>query len=79
MKQMKLLIGILGFVLVFTSFVSAHTGDDDYMHHGMMGDMYGMMSGGFGYGGMFFGWIIGLLFVVALVLLIIWLIKQIQK
>lgn len=41
-----------------------------------MGDM---MYGNFGYGGMFFGWLIGLLVIVALVLLIAWLIKQLQK
>ena len=38
--------------LFLISIVSAH-----------MSDVYGMMSGvgGFGYGGMFFGWLIGLL------------------
>ena len=46
---------------------------------GMMGSGYGMMSG-FGFGSM---WIFGFLFMtlilVALVLFILWLIKQIQK
>lgn len=41
--------------------------------------MYGMMSGSFGYGGMFFSWIFLVLVLVILVLLIVWLIKQIQK
>lgn len=40
---------------------------------------YGMMGGAYGYGGMIFGWLFGALVVVALVLLIIWLVKQIQK
>jgi predicted lipid-binding transport protein (Tim44 family) len=55
----------------------AHTGEDDYAHHsGMMG---GMMTGMYGYSGMFFGWTFSILVLVALVLLIVWLIKQIQK
>lgn len=43
---------------------------------------YGMMSmmyGSYGSGMMFFGWIFGALTLVALVLFIIWLVKQIQK
>ena len=79
MKRLNFLMAILGFVLVLTSFASAHTGDDDYAHHSMMGDMYGMMGGSYGYGGMFFGWLAGLLVIIVLVLLIVWLIKQIQK
>ncbi len=79
MKTKKLLLSLLGIFLVLISFVSAHTGEDEYAHHGMMGDMYGMMSGTWGMGGSFFGWIFMLLIVVALVLLIVWLIKQIQK
>lgn len=74
----KLLI-FLGIALVLTSFVSAHTGEDDYAHHQ---GMWGMMSGfyGTGFSGMWmFGWIFMGLVVVALVLLIVWLIKQIQK
>ena len=57
--------------------VLAHTGEDDYGHHGMMG---GMMSGAYGFGGMWlFGWAFAILVLVALVLLIVWLLKQIQK
>ena len=68
MKNIKLL---LVSVFVFSlGFVSAD-GDDC--------GMSGMMSGDYGLGGMFFGWLIGLLVIVALVLLIVWLIKQIQK
>lgn len=58
-------------VMVFglLTLASAHTGEDDFSHHTMMG----------GYGGVIFGWMFGLLVVVALVLLIVWLIKEIQK
>lgn len=44
-----------------------------------MGGFGNMMYGGYGYGGMLFSWLIGLLVVVALVLLIYWLIKQVSK
>ena len=62
-----------------------------YIGYGMMGSGgmmnamnnfigYGMMSEGgrYGYSWVFFGWIIWLLVITVLVLLIIWLIKQIQ-
>lgn len=45
---------------------------------GMMGLDGGMMSG-YNYGFMWFGWIFMLLILIALVLFIVWLIKQIQK
>ncbi len=45
---------------------------------GMMGLPFGM--GSYGFGGMwFFGWLFMILFPVALILLIVWLIKQIQN
>lgn len=44
--------------------------DSDYGYH-MMGD--------YGYGMGIFGWVFMLLFFVALVLLIIWLLKQVQE
>lgn len=67
-------------VLVFASLASpvlAHSGEDEYNHHGMMGGFYGGMIGGFGMG--FFGWIFMILIIVALILFIVWLIKQIQE
>ncbi len=73
MKKTKLL-NILS-ILVLISFVSAHTGDDNYGHH-MMGNVIGM-NGMWGMG--IFGWIFAILILVALVLLIVWLVKQIQK
>jgi uncharacterized membrane protein len=63
--------------LVFFSLavpVLAHEGDDYYNHHGMMSGFSGM-----GWFGMGFGWIFMILIVVALVLFIVWLIKQIQE
>lgn len=65
--------------LLFTALfpvISAHADDGDY---GMMDGMYHMMSGSYGWGWGIFGWLIGFLIIVALVLLIIWLMKQIQK
>jgi uncharacterized membrane protein len=47
--------------------------------NGIMGNFeYGMM-GGYGYGWMFFSWIIGLLVVVGLVIFIIWMVKRLQS
>lgn len=77
MKKIMLISFALILLISLTGFISAHTGDDDSTHHGMMG---GMMSGAYGYGFMWlFSWLFMILVVVALILLIIWLIKQIQK
>ena len=46
-----------------------------YGYSGMMGMMYGT----YGSGLMLFGWLYGILVIVALVLLIVWLVKQVQK
>ncbi len=61
-------------VLAMTGFVLADVGDA-----GCGFGMGAMMSGTYGYGFMWFGWIFSILVFVALVLLIAWLIKQIQK
>ncbi len=55
------------------SFVSAHTGEEEFGHH----MMDGWIMGSWGMG--LFGWIFGALVITALVLLIIWLSKQIKK
>ena len=68
MVNIKLL---LGSIFIFSLGLVSADGDDC--------GMYNMMSGGYGYSGMFFGWLTGLLFLVALVLLIAWLIKEMQK
>lgn len=68
---MKLSVFVLG--LVNISLVLADGVD------GCFGDFGGMMDGGYGFSLMGFGWLISLLVVVALVLLIVWLIKLIQK
>jgi hypothetical protein len=80
----KTILAILIIVSLFSllTFVSAHIGEDEGIHHegcGMMGGMSGMMTGVYGLGMGIFGWLIGILILVALILLIIWLIKQIQK
>lgn len=49
------------------------------MGFGGIGGMMNMMYGGFGSGMMIFGWFFGILLLVALVLFIAWLVKQIQK
>ncbi|MBT6689825.1 hypothetical protein HN903_00690 [archaeon] len=72
MDKVKLMFGIFVSIMLALTFVSADSGDYD---HGMGG----MMSGSYGFGGMVFGWITGILFVAVLVLLIVWLTKQIQK
>lgn len=69
----KFLVFALPIVLSLVTIVLAHTGEDETAHH------YGMMAGAYGIGGMFFGWIFSILIIVALILFIIWLIKQIQK
>ena len=57
------------------SFVSADVGDE----YGCFSNVGGMMGGYYGAGGFWFGWLFMALIIVALVLLILWLIKQIQK
>jgi len=73
MKNKISLFGIS--ILSLVGLVLADTGDSSY--GGCFGP--GMMSGNWGYGGMFFGWVFGLLILVALVLLIVWLVKQIEN
>ncbi|MEK7142808.1 MAG: hypothetical protein AAB785_01230 [Patescibacteria group bacterium] len=66
--------------------VSAHANDQDWSsmmqnyggHMGMMNYMFSM-GGAWGWTAMIFGWIFGILVLLALILLIVWLIKQIQK
>ena len=70
----NLIIGIIIAVIVFLLLGMFGFG-------GMMGGSYGMMGNwGFGFGGM---WIFGFLFMtlilVALVLFILWLVKQLQE
>ena len=76
MKKINLILPVL---LSLVTTILAHTGEDEGLHHQGCGMMGGMMTGIYGYGGMLFGWLFGLLILVALILLIVWLIKQIQK
>ncbi len=64
-------IGIVAVLLIVGSF-----------GFGFSGTRYGMMSmmyGGYGFGMMFFGWIIGIAFLVALGLFIAWLVRQLER
>ena len=69
MKKTNLILVSLVVLTGLIGFLSAHMGES----HG--GVMYGSYWGI----GMFSGWIFGILVVVALILLIVWLMKQIQS
>ena len=69
MKKINL-ISFLGLMTILINFISAHVGEDEFNHHGMMSGFYGMS---------FFGWFFMALIIVILILLIIWLINQIQE
>jgi len=73
MENNNLLIGIVIAVAIFLVFGMFGFG-------GMMGGGYGMMGNlGYGFGGMWiFGSLFMILILVALVLFILWLIKQLQ-
>lgn len=62
-------------ILSLVNLVLADLGDGDF------GGCYGpgMMSGSYGFLGLLFGWIFSALVLVALVLLIVWLYKQIEN
>lgn len=66
----KILLNIPIILLALISFVTAHEGEEGFRHHGMMNGFYG-------YGMGLFGLVFMILFFVALVMLIIWLFKQI--
>ena len=71
MKNETLILVIFGAIALALLFTGVGFGG--------YGGMMGMMYGGYGSGMMFFGWLYGILILVALVLLIVWLFKQIQK
>ena len=64
-------IGLSLILIGFINLVSADIGNSFWMEN--------MMGGNCGYSGMGFGWLIGLLVAIVLILLIIWLSKQIWK
>lgn len=68
----NIILMILGFFLL-TSFVSADVGN------GFCGQMMGNALGTGMWGIGIFGWLFMILIIIALILLIIWLIKQVQK
>ncbi|MEK6840640.1 MAG: hypothetical protein AABX79_01675 [Nanoarchaeota archaeon] len=71
MKNETLILVILGAVVMAFLFTGVGFGG----YGGMMSMMYGSYGGGM----MFFGWIYGILIFVALILLVVWLFKQVQK
>lgn len=73
MKKTNLSLIVSLILVSLASLVSADVGDCQ------MSGMYGMMSGSYGLGMGIFGWLTGILVLVILVLLVVWLIKQIQK
>ena len=76
-KQKSRIVFVLVSLLLILSVASsvlAHVGEDDYGHHGMMGGYFGGM-----WGMSLFGWVFMILIIVALILFIIWMIKQIQE
>lgn len=69
------IFGIAVLLFIFGGYGMMGYGRTGYGFGGMMGMMYGT----YGSGMMFFGWIYGALILIALVLFIMWLSKQIQK
>jgi len=76
MIKNKLFISISVIILNLISFVSAHTGNDEIDH---CEGFCPMMSGAYGGFWAIFGWALGILMLVVLVLFIVWLIKQIKE
>ena len=85
MKNEPLIWVIVAVVLLVLIFSGVGMGFGGY--GGMMGfggtsgygGMMGMMYGTYGSGMMFFGWLYGILILIALILFIAWLVQQIQK
>ena len=73
MKKTGVVLSTLFVLVSLAGFISAQQYDCP------MGGYGGMMSGTYGFGGAAFGWIFSILVIAVLVLLIFWLIKQIQK
>ena len=75
MKEDNSLIIAIIVLLVFLVFSSGV----GMIGFGGMGGMMGMMYSSFGTGMMLFGWLFSILVFIALILFIVWLMKQIQK
>lgn len=69
------LLGVIVLLVLLGGYGMMGYGSSAYGYDGMIGMMYGS----YGTGMMFFGWLYGILVLVALVLFIVWLVKQIQK
>ena len=77
MKENNLLLMAFFGLILFSGLVMAHQGEDEADHHDMM--VGNMMMGNLGFGMMFFSWATWILVIIALILLVAWLIKQIQE
>jgi len=75
MKNEQIILWIVGIAVLLFLF-----GGFGMMGYGGFGSWMGNMMYGYAYSGMWiFGWLFMILVAVALVLLIMWLIKQLQK
>jgi uncharacterized membrane protein len=70
---MKINFAMVFLIVLGAGLAAAHTGEEGLDHHGMMSGFYGMWGIGV------FGWLFMILILVALILFIVWLIKQIQE
>ncbi len=77
MKNENILMWVLGLVILL--FLFSGVGMMGFWYTNGYTGMMGMMYGSYGSGMMFFGWIYGILLLAALILLLVWLYKQIQK
>lgn len=66
-------------ILVAIAVIVVFSGFGTMRFGGGYGGMMSMMYGSYGGGMMFFGWLYGILILVALVLFIIWIVKQLQN
>ena len=70
-ETILIIVVVLAVIFLFNGFSGAGINQ---------GGMMGMMSGAYGFNGMWiFGWLFMTLIIIVLVLFIVWLIKQIQK
>jgi hypothetical protein len=73
-KTRKFILTSSLFLMALASPIMAHSGDDSYGHHSMMGGYWGNTGGT-----LIFGWLFMLLLIISLILFIIWMIKKIQQ
>lgn len=74
MKTKKIGLSITAAFAYLISLTTAHSGEDFYDHHGMMGQWYGHM-----WGGSINGILMSIVLILIIVLLFILIQKQLQK